>query len=75
LTGELRRDSAFTGDAHVFHASSTSAESAALKLGDGSFSRYIKSLKLGKMMKYEYVPEFQNALYAPRPLKAVSAEK
>jgi hypothetical protein len=47
------------------YASSTSADAVALKLGDGSFSTYIKSLKLGKMMKYEYVPEFQSALYAP----------
>ena len=45
-----------------------SAESTSLKLGDGSFSLYLKSLKLGKMMKYEYVPEFQGALYAPKPL-------
>ncbi|MCC7596127.1 acetoacetate decarboxylase (ADC) [Janthinobacterium sp. FW305-129] len=50
------------------HASSTSAEAVDLKLGDGSFSSYIKSLKLGKLMKYEYVPEFQGALYAPKPL-------
>ena len=50
------------------HAASTGAESTSLKLGDGSFSLYLKSLKLGKMMKYEYVPEFQGALYAPKPL-------
>jgi len=47
------------------YASSTSADAVELKLGDGSFSTYIKSLKLGKMMKYEYVPEFQSARYAP----------
>lgn len=50
------------------HATSTSADAVGLTLGDGSFSSYLKSLKLGKMMKYEYVPEFQNALYAPKPL-------
>ncbi|MCA1859597.1 hypothetical protein LE191_05690 [Janthinobacterium sp. HSC-3S05] len=50
------------------HASSTSADAVDLKLGDGSFSTYIRSLKLGKMMKYEYVPAFQSALYAPKPL-------
>lgn len=38
-------------------------------LTDGSLSRFIASLKLGKMLKYEYVPEFQAALYAPRLLK------
>lgn len=48
------------------HASSTSAQAVDLKLGDGSFSSYIQSLKLGKLMKYEYVPEFQSALYAPK---------
>lgn len=57
------------------HASSTRAESVDLQLGDGSFSRYIKSLKLGKMMKYEYVPAFQNALYAPQPVQALGAGK
>ena len=37
-------------------------------LGDGSLSNYLRDLKLGKMLKYEYVPEFQSALYAPKPL-------
>ncbi len=50
------------------HATSTNSELVSLRLGDGSFSTFIKSLKLGKMMKYEYVPEFQSALYAPKPL-------
>ncbi len=53
------------------HASSSSQESVKLKLNDGSLSAFIESLDLGKMMKYEYVPEFQSALYAPEPLKAV----
>ncbi|MES2261696.1 MAG: acetoacetate decarboxylase (ADC) [Pseudomonadota bacterium] len=57
------------------HASSTSSKSVNLKLGDGSFSTFIKSLKLGKMMKYEYVPEFQSALYAPKALSDLLAEK
>jgi hypothetical protein len=56
------------------HASSTSAGAVNLKLGDGSFSAFIKSLKLGKMMKYEYVPEFQSALYAPKALSGLAAE-
>ncbi|MCY1274940.1 hypothetical protein D9M68_175270 [compost metagenome] len=53
------------------HASSTDAEAVTLRLGEGSLSTYIKSLGLGKMMKYEYVPEFQSALYAPEPLQAL----
>ncbi|UDM53842.1 acetoacetate decarboxylase (ADC) [Cupriavidus sp. MP-37] len=50
------------------HASSTSAETVSLGLTEGNLSTFIKSLKLGKMVKYEYVPEFQSALYSPRPL-------
>jgi hypothetical protein len=53
------------------HGSSTDADAASLKLGDGSLSAYIKSLKLGKLLKYEYVPEFQSALYAPQPLSSL----
>ncbi|NVN65580.1 acetoacetate decarboxylase (ADC) [Pseudomonas putida] len=55
------------------HGSSMSADSAHLVLGDGSLSTYIRSLKLGKMVKYEYVPEFQSALYAPKPLAALNS--
>ena len=47
------------------------ADSAELVLGDGELSRYIHELQLGRMVKYEYVPEFQSALYAPKPLAAL----
>ncbi|WP_439682727.1 Acetoacetate decarboxylase (ADC) [Cupriavidus oxalaticus] len=50
------------------HASSTSSDTVNLTLSEGSLSTFIKSLKLGKMVKYEYVPEFQSALYSPKPL-------
>ncbi|MDF9616324.1 acetoacetate decarboxylase (ADC) [Pseudomonas entomophila] len=50
------------------HATSTRADSVQMQLGDGSLSTYIRSLDLGKMVKYEYVPAFQSALYAPKPL-------
>jgi hypothetical protein len=53
------------------HASSSDGDSARLILGDGELSSYLKSLKLGKMLKYEYVPQFQSALYAPKPLGAL----
>ncbi|MEN0107806.1 MAG: acetoacetate decarboxylase (ADC), partial [Pseudomonas sp.] len=53
------------------HASSSSEDAVKLVLSDGSLSAYIKSLKLGKLMKYEYVPQFQSALYAPAPLKSM----
>lgn len=47
---------------------SSSADAVKLVLGEGSLSAFMQSLDLGKMMKYEYVPEFQSALYAPAPL-------
>ena len=45
-----------------------------LSLGDGSFSQYIKSLDLGEMVRYDYVPDFQSALYAPEKLASMLAE-
>ncbi|WP_020415614.1 hypothetical protein [Pseudomonas putida] len=57
------------------HGSSRNADSATLTLGDGTLSNYLRTLKLGKMMKYEYVPEFQSALYAPRPLAGLIGER
>lgn len=53
------------------HASSTSEDSVRLVLGEGSLSTYIKALELGEMLKYEYVPNFQSALYAPAPLQSL----
>lgn len=50
------------------HASSRDEQSVRLTLGTGGLSDYVRSLKLGKLMKYEYVPQFQSALYAPKPL-------
>lgn len=55
------------------HASSSSEDTVKLTLTDGSLSRFIESLKLGKMVKYEYVPDFQAALYAPKPLRSDAA--
>lgn len=57
------------------HASSTNGDDIELTLGDGSLSTYIKSLKLGKMLRYEFVPEFQAALYAPQPLAGSPRDK
>ncbi|MBA1263346.1 acetoacetate decarboxylase (ADC) [Stutzerimonas stutzeri] len=51
------------------HASTSSKDAVKLTLTEGSLSRFVESLKLGKMVKYEYVPDFQAALYAPKPLK------
>jgi len=52
----------------LHHASSTSADTVSLRLGDGSLSTFMKSLQLGRLVRYEYVPDFQSALYAPEPL-------
>ena len=57
------------------HGSSRDADSVTVTLGDGSLSNYLRALKLGKMMKYEYVPEFQSALYAPKPLASLIGER
>ena len=57
------------------HGSSRDADAATLTLSGGSLSNYLRSLKLGKMMKYEYVPEFQSALYAPKPLVTLVGER
>lgn len=54
------------------HASSTDEKTVKLQLTDGSLSTFIKSLKLGKMVQYQYVPSFQSALYAPKSLAALS---
>ena len=53
------------------HASSTSENAVNLTLTDGSLSNYIRSLDLGSLMKYEYVPDFQSALYTPKPLNTL----
>lgn len=54
--------------------SSMDDEKVKLSLGDGSFSRYIESLDLGEMVRYDYVPDFQSALYAPEKLTSMLAE-
>lgn len=57
------------------HGSSRDADSVTLTLGEGSLSNYLRALTLGKMMKYEYVPEFQSALYAPQPLTSLTGQR
>ena len=60
----------YTKARQLSHASTSSADAVNLKLTDGTFSRFFKSLKLGKLVKYEYVPDFQAVLYAPKPIKS-----
>ncbi|NVK38677.1 MAG: acetoacetate decarboxylase (ADC) [Gammaproteobacteria bacterium] len=54
------------------YGSSSDAEDVTLTLSEGSLSRYMKALDLGSLVKYEYVPSFQSALYAPKPLSALT---
>lgn len=51
-------------------ASSMRADAVTLTLGTGPLSRTLESLKLGRMIRYDYVPDFQLALYASEPLDA-----
>ncbi len=48
-------------------ATSKRKEDVKLNLTDGPLSKFIKSLDLGKLMRYDYQPEFQAALYTPEP--------
>lgn len=50
-------------------ATSKKKEDVKLDLTDGPLSKFIKSLGLGKLMRYDYQPEFQAALYIPEPVE------
>ena len=54
------------------HGSTMDDEAVNLELGDGEFSDFIRSLDLGEMVRYDYVPSFQSALYAPKPLASLN---
>ncbi|MFK7160756.1 hypothetical protein V6U78_06860 [Marinospirillum sp. MEB164] len=53
---------------HLRHGNSRNSDDVELTLYDGSFANFMKSLQLGNMVRYEYVPDFQSALYTPKPL-------
>lgn len=50
-------------------ASSSDADDIRLGLSDGPLSTYIMSLGLEKLVRYDYQPEFQAALYTPEPIE------
>lgn len=52
------------------YATSTDEANVRLTLGNGHLSDFIRSLDIGAMLKYEYIADFQSALYAPQPLSA-----
>ena len=56
------------------YGSTMDDDAVTLTLGEGSFSEYMKSLDLGEMVRYDYVPDFQSALYSPRPLASLLAD-
>lgn len=56
------------------YASSMDDSDVSLVLGSGSFSDYLRSLDLGEMIRYDYVPDFQSALYAPKPLNIADSD-
>ncbi|WP_272981980.1 hypothetical protein [Pseudoalteromonas sp.] len=60
----------YADNRYLRYASSTSDEDVSLELRQGELSQFIRSLDLGSMIKYEYVPDFQSALYAPTYFKA-----
>jgi len=55
----------YTDVRSIKKASSKSADDIQLNLSDGPLSTFIKSLGLKKLVKYDYQPEFQAALYTP----------
>lgn len=55
----------FTDVRALKKASSKKKEDIELNLTDGPLSAFIKSLGLGKLIRYDYQPEFQAALYTP----------
>jgi hypothetical protein len=52
----------------VERASSRAGEDVTLALTDGPLSSFIRSLALDKLVRYDYQPMFQAALYTPEPL-------
>lgn len=55
----------YTDVRSIKKASSKSADDIQLNLSNGPLSTFIKSLGLKKLVKYDYQPEFQAALYTP----------
>ncbi|WP_244926725.1 hypothetical protein [Pseudoalteromonas gelatinilytica] len=60
----------YADNRYLRYASSTSDADVSLELHQGELSQFIRSLDLGSMIRYEYVPDFQSALYAPTYFKA-----
>lgn len=55
----------YTDARSIRKASSKKKDDVQLDLSNGPLSIFIKSLDLGKLIRYDYQPEFQSALYTP----------
>lgn len=53
----------------VEQASSRAGDDVQLALTDGPLSSFIRSLGLEKLVRYDYQPMFQAALYTPEPIQ------
>ncbi|MCW3466269.1 hypothetical protein [Chitinophaga nivalis] len=65
----------YTDVRQLEHASSAKRKNVTLTLTDGGLSALLRSLKLGKMIRYDYLPDFQAALYAPELIHATAPAK
>lgn len=65
--GELTHG--YTDVRGIKKASSKKKEDVELNLSNGPLSQFMKSLDLGKLIRYDYQPEFQAALYTPELVK------
>ena len=65
LDAEGRLTHRYTDVRAIERASSTDAQDIQLNLSDGPISQFIRSLGLRKLVRYDYQPEFQAALYTP----------
>ena len=65
LDAEGRLTHGYTDVRAIERASSTDAQDIQLNLSDGPISQFIRSLGLRKLVRYDYQPEFQAALYTP----------
>ena len=65
--GELTHG--YTDVRGIKKASSKKKEDVEFNLSNGPLSQFLKSLDLGKLIRYDYQPEFQAALYTPELVK------
>lgn len=68
LDAQRRVTHGFSDVRSVERASSRAGGDVQLALTDGPLSSFIRSLGLEKLVRYDYQPAFQAALYTPEPL-------